>query len=88
MCVCTDLAFLGYLAVGLELCARLSTFQDAVILLGVDVQWLLLQNLSSRKWDALHCGNSPCSWHHLNTSKHNVSLFSKRYMEFAYNICI
>jgi len=58
-------ALLRDLALRLQLGTSLPALQDAVVLLGVDVQRLLLQHLSPRQWDPLHGGHRPAPRNHL-----------------------
>lgn len=57
--------FLGDLALSLQLGPGLSSLQDAMVLFGIDIQRFLLEHLSPRQGDTLHCGNSTTSRHHL-----------------------
>lgn len=57
--------FFGDLALGLQFGSGLSSLQDAMVLLGVDIQGLLFEHLSPWQGDTLHCGNSATSRNHL-----------------------
>jgi len=57
--------FFGDLALSLQLGPGLPSFQDAVVLFGIDIERLFLKHFSPWQGDTLHCGNSATSWHHL-----------------------